>query len=282
MFHLLAYTNTLAGAATLQAATAAVDPSFTTQNSNYIFTDQLRLLAAYGTGALNTAAQFNVPSWNAISPLNIYPWNLSITTPANAQIMDWTNAPPLIPLDEQVGVQMTATGAEQENLFAWVGTPNWTKQISQYLGIMSGSDSNVGRRIYINCTFAVVKVANTWSADGAVTFQQALRGGTYAVLGAYFFVAGVLAARMNFVRQKQYDSRKLYPGDICYASYSQVPWRAGPNWLGAWGAFHTFEPPLLNCWGNAAGAATVTAMLDAVYLGRSENLVDSFYQSMAV
>lgn len=281
MFHLLAYTNTLAAAATLQSATAAVDPSFTQQGGNYIFTDPFKMLAAYGTGALNTAAQFNVPSLNAIAPLNIYPVNLSITTPANPQIVDYRMRPWDIPMDEQIGIQQTGSGAEQENMFLWIGTPGWTANWQQYAPPPSGVDSNIGRRIYINATAATTKVANAWSADAALTFQQNLRGGSYLVVGAYAFVAGVLAFRLNFVRQKQYNSRKLYPGDIVYASYSQVPWREGPNWLGVYGAFHNFEPPLVNVWGNAAGAATLTLFLDAIYLGRSESLVDQFYQAAA-
>jgi hypothetical protein len=281
MFHLLGYTTTFAGAATLQDMSAATDSSFTQQNSHYIFTEDFRLLAAQVTGALNTAAEFKISSWNAIAPMNIYPVNLAVTEAANPNVFDLRAFAPMIPQNEQLQVLASASGAEQENAFLWIGTPNWNSRLSGFPMGGNTNDTNVGRRLLLNVTGAVTKIANAWSADGAVTFEQSLRGGSYAVLGAYGQVAGTLAFRLNFVRQKQYDSRKLFPGDLCIQAYGNQPhWRA-PNWLGMWGAFHTFEPPLVEVWGNAAGAATLQMFWDVVYLGRDESLVDQFYQGFA-
>jgi hypothetical protein len=124
MFHLAAYTTAFAGAATLQDMTAAVDGAFTQRNGHLTFTSPMKLLAAHYTGALVTAAQLSVPSINAIAPHNIYPPNLAITELTNPNIQDLRDWPLQLPLEEEIAVQATASGAEQENAFPLVRHSN--------------------------------------------------------------------------------------------------------------------------------------------------------------
>lgn len=280
MFHLAAYTTAFAGAATLQDMTAAVDGAFTQRNGHLTFTSPMKLLAAHYTGALVTAAQLSVPSINAIAPHNIYPPNLAVTELTNPNVQDLRDWPLQLPLEEEIAVQATASGAEQENAFLWFGTPMWTADISP-ARVQSGGDANLGRRLTILATAATTKVANAWSANAVIVPQQNLKGGVYAILGITPFVAGVLAMRMDFPASKMYQGKKLFPGDLVQAAYGNVPNRRGPTWLGIWGAFHTFELPSVQVWGNAAGAATLTMWIELVYLGSPRSILESFYASMA-
>lgn len=239
--------------------TAAVDPNFSRRNSHYIFTEPYQLLADYHQAESALRARYNVPTWNAICRQQIYPPNRSITVPSNPQVCDRRDYPLSIPLNEEVAVEESnnnAAGAEDTYAFLWCAPPSWTKNIPR----------GVSRQI-IRATASVTSSANAWSADGAMTIVDPIKGGSYVVIGAQCILATVIAFRLNFVRAPLYNGRKMLPGDLATEAIGNVPVKEGRNWLGEWGRFNTFELPQVSCFANAAAALTLELRLDTVYLG---------------
>jgi hypothetical protein len=271
VFHLLAYSNVFAGAATLQDATAVADANFSIRNGHYILTEPYNLLAATGLGATLSAMEFNVPSINALGKHNLFPPITSLTVPANPNIDDYTDSPPRLPINEEIAIAQSDTAAETATALLWIGTPDWNRNIpSQQPG-----QGILMRRIRVLATQSVTKVANAWSADTALTFETTLRGGVYSVVGASCVAAGCQAFRINFPRRPLYSGRKTLPGDLCIQTFGNQIWRKGPNWLGEWGRFHTFEPPFIEVFGSAAGAVTTQLFLDLIYLGTDVSLLQA-------
>jgi hypothetical protein len=111
-----------------------------------------------------------------------------------------------------------------------------------------------------------------------ITLEQSLRGGVYSIVGADCFVAGCIAFRVIFPRQKLYSGRKLRPGSLCQNALGDFPPLLGQlqaRYFGEWGRFHTFELPQVEVWGNAAGAATMEIRFHCLYLGTDLSLLEA-------
>jgi hypothetical protein len=265
MFAMLANRVATGGAVTNLDMPAAPDPAFSIRNTHYILTEQYNLLGGCAFGALITGMQSNTPHITWVNPAQVYPVNLSVTMPANVQPWDMRRAPMPLPQGEEIQWGTTASGAEQETLFTWLGTPSWNAELPQG-GLWRG---------LVLCTSTPTGVASAWSADAPLVLGSQLRSGTYAVVGAYCILAGLLAFRLNFTHQPLYNGRKLYPGDLTSVSYAQIPNRYAPNWLGKWGYFNTVELPLLQIYAIAAGAVTPTVLLDCIYLSQDLSALSS-------
>lgn len=269
MFHCMANTLTTGGAVTLTDMPAVADGNFSIRNGHYIFSEPYRFLALAPFGATITALQSNTPHINYINPHQVYPANLAVTVPANPQVQDFRSYPMSIPQEEEVAWQVSDSANEQTTLISWIATDGWTMQLPR--GI---------QRVTALFTCSYTSVANAWGADAVITQGTALRGGTYAVLGCQATRTNGIAFRLNFTRRPLYRSRKTLPGDLCANSYSLVPNRFGPNWLGLWGYFNTFEFPLLEVFANAAATATVTLYMDLLYVSERTGDLDQFVASM--
>ena len=264
MFHLAAYTNVFAGAVTLQDATAVADQEFSTRNNHLILTEPYNLLAIAGMGADLTAQELNAPSINAIAKDNTYPVMTAITVPSNPNIDDRRDYAPPLPMNEEIGVLQTASGAETESAFLWLGTPDWNSNLPR--GI---------RRLTALATLTITKVANLWAVGGTLAFETTLRGGVYAIVGAELVSAGVQAFRINFPRRPLYMGRKTRPGTLATQTYGNAPLKPRRDMWGEWGRFHTFELPTVDVFASAAGAITPSMWLDLIYLGTDLSLLQS-------
>lgn len=276
MFHLLSYTNTPAGAVTLANMGMVADNSAIAQGSTgYRFYQPFRLLAAFAHAAAMTQAEIRSSTLDGMARWNIWPLNLSLNIPGNPQIDDYRDFAPVLPMFEDVNLAYsdTAVGGEQADVFAWIGTPGWTRDLSGLTSLFSGSDPYIGRRLTVNSTTTLNKGAKAWGADVALTFEQLPRSGAYAVLGGECVAAACGAWRINFPNNPMYQGKKLYPGDIVQQAVGDVPKKQGRNWLGVWGVFHTLELPFASLFGQAAGTVAVNLNLDLVYLGGSQDPV---------
>lgn len=263
MFHVLAYGLATGGAVTLSDMTAATDQDFSQRNSHYILSEDYRLLAAFVTGATVTRVQSNIPHINYINPHVVYPINPSLTVAANPQPDDYREYPIVLPQNEELAFQVSDSASEQANLFLWIGTPEWNRQIPR--GI---------QRFTAIATASVVTTANAWSAPVTIAFTNTLRGGVYAIVGAECVAAATLVFRINFPRRKLYMGRKTRPGSLATQTFGNAPQRFGRAWLGEWGRFNTFELPQIEAWANASATVTHTLYLDLVYLGDGSGLFD--------
>lgn len=266
-FATLLYTGLTGAAANNFDLTAAADPDFSVRNGHYIFTEPYKLLGAMHLGATATRANISVPTWNAIGLRNIWPINPALLPPSNPQA-DWDfEYPAPIPLMEEFQIRATNTGAgEQTTSAIWIGTNDWNTNIPR------------GRLpIEIRATAAVTLVANGYSAAAAITLEQSLRGGVYAVYGMETQCTNGQFCRMIFPRYKLYNGRKLRPGSYCLQAITNLPnqvltWsEAG---FGLWGGFHTFELPTIEIFGSAAGAQTAELRIFTVFMGEDISLLD--------
>lgn len=269
MFHLMANTLATGGAVTLTDVPAVADGQFSTRSNHYILSEKYNLLAAGIFGATLTAFQSNIPHINYINPHQIYPANLAVTVPANPQVQDFRSLPMPLPMEEELAWQASDSASEQVDLFTWIGTPQWSMALPRGIA-----------RTTALFTCSYTSVANAWGADAALVQGTTLRAGTYAVLGCLATRTNGMAFRLNFTRRPLYQGRKTLPGDLCTNSYSLVPNRFGPTWLGLWGVFNTFEFPLLQVFANAAATATVTLYMDLLYLSEDVRALDSLNNTL--
>ena len=262
-FHLLGFTASLGAAAANTALGAVADAEFsrrgTAGSETYVFTEPYKLLAASHNAASATRARINMPTLNEVCRAQIYPPNRSATIPSNPQIADYRDSPIDLPENEDLGIEASndAAGAEQTYVFCWIAAPNWTKQIRKGL-----------RRIVVRAQSTASRVANTWGADGALTFpDQTLKGGWYSINGVEVVEATTLAWRINFNRAPMVAGRKLRPGGLATQAIGNIPLDKGITAFGELGVFHTFELPQLGVFSNATGAGAQEVRLDLTYLG---------------
>jgi len=265
-FHTLAYTLATGGAVTDSEMTAATDSEISQRNSHYIFTEDYKLLAAGFFGATATRLNIQVPTWNAVTRFNVWPPQRAVTVPSNPILDQWFRYPPPIPQNEEFTLKVSDTAAEQVTAFLCPGTGNWNQNLPQ------GKAPLPIFELRLNFTTAAL-TANTWSGLGAVTFEQSLRGGTYAVVGAEAQGAGILAGRFVFPRAPMYKNRKMRPGFLFSQALGDVPFilggQAGAMVWGEYGRFSTFEPPQMEFWGNAGGAVAIEVRVWVVWLSDS-------------
>lgn len=269
MFGLLAYQGTAVGAATYTDLTAAVDDDFSQRNSHYIFSENYDLLASWYGGDDITNGRLLSPTWGNFGDFQLWPPNISATNdiPSPPQVQWLDDVRPALPVNEELQAQITSTAAMASgNVFLWLATKDHNRNLPR--GQLS---------IPIRATAAVANVANAWSAPGAIALASSIRGGVYALVGAAVFCADMLAFRFVFPRQRLYHGRRLRPGwlgnnalgDLDDAGIHDDRFR-----LGVFGYFHTFELPMIQTFGNAAGAATQEIRLWVQYLGEQTSLLD--------
>jgi len=147
--------------------------------------------------------------------------------------------------------------AEKWTGHVWIASAGWSPQ------------PKVGRfRAILKVTASQAITTSTWSGLGAVTFANVPIGGWYVVNRAWCQAASPARAfRLYFPRSPGVNGRQFRPGDLVSTATGDL---VTPNWqleLGPWGAFHTFEPPQVEIYGDTAGANTQTMYWDVDYVG---------------
>lgn len=257
---MLAYSGTSTTAAPNTDEPAVVDPIFSRRNSHYIFSEPYLLLGAFHHGVTPTAARFNAPTLNVLGRMHIWPLEASATIPDLPQFGDYRDYPISLPLREEIAIETScsAAGPEQNETFLWVAPTNWTRNLPR------GQ-----QRITVAATGAVAGVAASWSAAGAITFSENLRGGYYSLIGAQCFDAGTLAIRFIFPHAAPVNNRQLRPGVLCQEAIGNSPLRENMGGFGVLGAFDTDEPPQIEIFANATAASAQVIRLDLIYHGNS-------------
>lgn len=264
MFHLLAYSGNNGIADSNVDIPAVLDPTFTRRGggsgtAHYIFTEQYQVLAAQGLGADLNDLRFNAPSMNAWFRHHIFPVIASANQPVPTWAADYREYPLKLPINEEIAVEMSgvsAAGGDPTTCAMWISSPDWNKNIPG--GVI---------RMTARFSASITGVANAWSNDGAITFAENLRGGTYAVLGCRVQNATTRYIRLNFPRMPLVQGRKFFPGDVTVAALGTVDHQRAGTWLGEWGRFHSFELPQIAGLCTTAGAKTLVGFMDLVYLG---------------
>jgi len=247
MIHLCGWSESQ-DSATLVPTAALADPSMTVSGDNIQVPDYApNLLGCVAIGANVTRAQIQAPSLRRIINLEVDPLNVNaepLSPPLAAMPL-----PSPLPLDvgEQLQAYMSedATGASQVTILAW---------------LVDKAIEPVSADIYsVRVTAATTLVAYTWT-NAALTFDQVLPVGRYAIVGANFQSAGLLAFRFLF---QAYTPR---PGGLGRdaASDLALPGQRRGGW-GVWGDFHSTTPPTVDFLSISADTSEV-GVLDLVKL----------------
>lgn len=266
MFHILANTIATGGSVTDKDTPAAVDSEISQRNSHYILTEQYDLLAAALFGATITRANISVPTWNQVTKFNVWPPNRNVAIPSPPQLDTWFDYPPPLPMNEEIIAQITDTASEQATMFSWIAPHgNWTMNLPKGKGPLPIFEA----RVFFTASSIT---QNLWSGLQNITFEQSLRGGTYAVVGCEVQGTNLLAFRLVFPRAPIWHNRKLRPGGLCTTAIGDLMSYNLPkrqfSW-GEWGRFSTFELPQMEFWINTTGTPAIECRLWLVWLSDS-------------
>jgi hypothetical protein len=259
MFATLAFQTALGVNAANTQVAAVNDPEFTSRNSNFMFSEDFNLLAAYYGAANATAARLNAPSINQIGRHHFWPVERSLTIPDTPGFQDNRDYPIPLPTEEEVGVEGSnnlGAATEQSYCVFWIAPPNWSRAITRGL-----------QRAMIRATATITTVADNWSGDTALTLADNIRGGTYVVVGGQCQGANSIAWRLNFRNGNMYRSRKLRPGGLCANAIGNTPRWEFDMGFGEWGRFKSLELPAVQVLATASAAVAHEFRLNCIYLG---------------
>lgn len=264
--HLSVYSASF-GSVTDSDTTAALDEIITRRNNHLIFTEAYDLLAAYGTGTTLTRARFGNASLNQVGNPHIWPLERSATITDNPALMDLRETPLALPQNEELTILSTtdAVGPARAEIPIWLGAAGFSRNLPAYRD-----------RLRTRATAVVAAGAEGgWSSLAELVFERDLINGVYSVIGATVVAANAVAFRLQFPDQKPVNGRQHRPGSLVMNALGDEPCRLSFGAFGEWGRFHTFTPPNLQVFGDAAGG-TYEVRLDLLYLGPQESALYSY------
>ncbi len=247
-FHLAGYTESQDSAVLVPVA-ALADPSLTVSGDNIqIPAFAPNLMGAMAIGANTTRAQLVSPSLRRILNPEIRPINVGAEPLSPPLAALFPGSP--IPLD--ASEQMQAYAAEDAAGAA---------QSTVILFLSEGAIAPVSGEIFtVRVTNASTLVGYAWT-NGALTFDQVLPVGRYAIVGARFESAGLLAFRLVF------QGSTPRPGGIgCDAASDLTPDGQRYGGWGVWGEFDHNVPPTVDFLSLSADTSQVGA-LDLIKIG---------------
>lgn len=228
---------------------AITDSFFTIQNNHFLPQRTMAILYAAAMGTLLTRCRISTPTLNVITS----PFIRDISPALNAsdpQIFCNYSMDPLQvnPLEEVVVFQADSAVTSESNA-AILG---WQIQ---------ASPQPAGTVFTIRGTATGTLVAGVWSNVGAITWQNQLPTGIYAVVGAVFQSATGIAGRLIL------ENIPYRPGGLAVITITR---RTDPLFrlgnLGTWGTFHNYAMPLVEMLASA-GDTTEEIYLDLVKIG---------------
>lgn len=237
-----------AGASDVDLA-AQVDPQVTVQNSHYLLSEDMKLLAAYVMGGNVTRAKLDSPKLRAMYLPFIVPVD-RVTTPADeANVLDFSDAELVLRAGEELRfLASNDAGADEKNY------------VISFFGPRRAPIQN-GPVYTMRCTATITTVTDTWTL-GSLTFDQTLPSGRYSVVGLHVHGTGLIAARLVFPLSNK------RPGCVCAQTAGQSTkalFRRGK--MGEFGQFSNTALPSIEVLKGSAASTAVVAYLDLIYLG---------------
>lgn len=249
MFHLLAYTKSVAAGSQNEDIPGVTDGYATLVNNHYVLSKDLRLRLAFAMGANITAARINSPSLRAIALPHICPLEVSATVTDVPNIADYQNFLPILPRIDEVAVETSNSSgtAERHVVGLWLDDVASRPALPGPVFTVRGAAS--------------ITTGNLVWGEGSINLESTLPAGRYQVVGLDVVGPNLVFARLRFPEQN------MLPGVLARTSQSQNPFpqfRVGR--LGMFGEFESIAPPLLQVFGTAA-PTTQIVYLDLVKVG---------------
>lgn len=262
-WHFAAYSESIDNTANSDM-NAALDEVLTRRNSHLIFTEAYNLLAVQAIGAVLSRARFANAQLTQKTTNHIWPVEVSATQADDPAVMDLRDYPMELPQNEELTIEVTNTAAGPTATSAglWLASPQWSMNWPSY-----------SERLVTRATAVVTAgTETTWTALAELVFERDLLNGVYAVVGANVVAADALFFRLRFPDQPNVNGRQHRPGGLVQNAANLAPWGPQFGGLGEWGRFHTFTPPEIQVFADAAGG-TYEIRLMLLYLGRDESLL---------
>lgn len=248
MFNLVACYASVPLNSVLTNLTPVTDPIVTVQNARFIFPFQVEIAAVQGLIVDGSRMRINTPSLRNIALPEMYPIKITADQGTNPVLIGPMWGTLRIPANDEFGIDVSRAGAGAGDCYAGI----WYGQ--------QRVPAPGGPAITMRATAALTLTNGTWVA-GALTFDQSLPYGRYAVIGMHVTCNDGVFARLAFPGVSQWR-----PGVPCveaYGSYVNPPvFRFGA--FGLFGVFDSTAQPLIEILGNVAGAETPEILLDLV------------------
>lgn len=228
------------------------------------------LMAVYAQGGSLTAAETAILNQVRLEAPSLQPYlDIAALTGLAATADDQVPLSPT-PINNYLGKGINLVGGEnmQAKTAESVAGDDRAATILVWLG-----DGNYGignlmaagmKTIRGTAAITATALGNAWGA-GAITFEQALPAGTYAVVGMKAFSATLIAARLIFPNQGARPGCIGYATPLTGVGAIENPMFRNGN-LGVWGTFSHTAPPQLEIMAAAADT-TEEVYLDVVKVG---------------
>lgn len=224
MFHLCAYTASIGNTADTDVG-ALVDDILTIQNSHFVLSQPMNLIAAAAMSATLSRAKVASPTMRQIASPFIRPIILAAIPAANPNVDIMDDRPFTIPPFEEIQVQATSGVAMTERFTALL----WLS-----LGITQPARGNV---IPLRWTSSTTAAANAWTT-ATVTFADTLPSGVYQMVMSEAFSTNAQAHRWIIPNQL------MRPGFLSFAANSsRLPYAMSLGQFGALGTFRSNDLP---------------------------------------
>lgn len=235
MFTLVAYGESIDGAAVLHYIAAVADQHVTVNGDDIYIPRGMKSIIGYGVlSAADTAltdARILSPSLRQIC--NLQPANIvnAETFGAISETEMFPTNPVPVTEDEAMSVQINSDDSAGDNEYALV----W---------LADGAHLPVNGMIYtVRATAAITLSENAW-VNGGLTFDQDLAVGVYDIVGLRVKSANGVAARLVI---PGYQWRPGVPCVNALGENGRDIYRFGR--MGVFGRFHTSQPPTMDCLG---------------------------------
>lgn len=247
MFHLAAFTGSMAAGATLATCAALSEQVLTVTGNQFLPDKPYDIIGAYILGASVTAAQLNIPSYRDLSLPYLHPLEVAAAVPNRPNWQDRRSNPFKVRASEPLGLLLSNSAGAPEREYGII-----------MLSSNGLSPAPAGRMAQVQFTAAITATANAWTA-GQLTAVQNLPPGTYTVVGMQCKSATGIAARLIFPNQV------ARPGILATTGFGNIGILGEvPGALGSWGQFNTTVYPQLEILCSAADTAQ-TVILDVIY-----------------
>lgn len=237
MWHLLAWFISIGQTADTDV-TPVTDPVFLVQNGHFLPQTSIRMLWSAAMSATLNRARFATPKTRIVTNPWIRPIIEAATPPSNPAVCSWLDSPFLF------------NGLEELQLLATSGLVTGNENFTAVAAVASGIEpAPQGDYYRLRFTSTAAAVANKWS-QVAVTWQDVLPAGQYAVIGLEHESANAQACRLIF------NGQQFRPGTLSVNALAnrQHDLFYGHR-LGVFGRFLQTAMPLLEVLCNAADAS---------------------------
>lgn len=205
--------------------------------------DAPNLIGYYALGPNVDRAQLVAPSLRRRYPVEISPVDIGAEPASPSYPVMFPESPIALDPSEALDAQAaeSGVGATRATVLAWLSDG----PIARYQG---------GEIFPIRATNASTLAANAWT-NGALTLNDTLPAGRYAVVGMQAESAGLQAARLVFTEQGP------RPGVIGRDAASDQGWLGFIDGrLGIWGEFQHDVPPTVDFLSNSADTSQVVIL----------------------